>query len=144
MLASMRARIANFFGGRKTRLVDLPVALATLDGLAEVETAWAFWNGWATATCATDGERVVAFFGKGGLHCFTVDGKPLWSKELGVFPGEWGTAASPVIVGDLVIQNCDAAGEGSPREGEAGPCDSAGRTRSWPRGSSEPSLPSPA
>jgi len=69
-------------------------------------------NGWATATCATDGERVVAFFGKGGLHCFTVDGKPLWSKELGVFPGEWGTAASPVIVGDLVIQNCDSAGEG--------------------------------
>ena len=49
MLASMRARLANFFGGRKTRVVDLPVALATLDGLAEVETAWAFWNGWATA-----------------------------------------------------------------------------------------------
>ena len=69
-------------------------------------------NGWATATCATDGERVVAFFGKGGLHCFAVDGKPLWSKNLGEFPGVWGTAASPVIVGDLVIQNCDAAGEG--------------------------------
>ena len=69
-------------------------------------------NGWATATCATDGDLVVAFFGKGGLHCFSVEGRPLWSKELGVFPGEWGTAASPVIVGDLVIQNCDAAGEG--------------------------------
>ncbi len=69
-------------------------------------------NGWATATCATDGERVVAFFGKGGLHCVAVDGKPLWSKELGAFPGEWGTAASPVIVGNLVIQNCDAAGAG--------------------------------
>ena len=60
-------------------------------------------NDWATATCATDGERVVSFFGKGGLHCFTVDGKPLWSKDLGAFPGEWGTAASPVIVGDLVV-----------------------------------------
>src|SRR5262249_1592643 len=35
-----------------------------------------------------------------------------WSKDLGAFPGEWGTAASPVIVRDLVIQNCDAAGEG--------------------------------
>ena len=41
-----------------------------------------------------------------------MDGKPLWSKDLGAFPGEWGTAASPVIVGDHVIQNCDAAGEG--------------------------------
>jgi outer membrane protein assembly factor BamB len=69
-------------------------------------------NGWATATCATDGERVVAFFGKGGLHCYDFEGKRLWSRDLGSFPGVWGTAASPVIVGDLVIQNCDAAGEG--------------------------------
>lgn len=65
-------------------------------------------NGWATATCATDGERVVAFFGRGGIHCYTVDGKPLWSRDLGTFEGPWGTSASPVIVGDLVIQNCDA------------------------------------
>jgi len=69
-------------------------------------------NGWASATCATDGERVVAFFGKGGLHCYGVDGTPLWSREFGNFPGEWGTAASPIIMGDLVIQNCDAAGAG--------------------------------
>ena len=69
-------------------------------------------NGWATPSCATDGERVVAFFGKGGIHCFSVDGKPLWSHDLGVFPGPWGTAASPVIHGDLVIQNCDEAGAG--------------------------------
>ena len=26
-------------------------------------------NGWASPTCATDGEHVYAFFGKGGLHC---------------------------------------------------------------------------
>lgn len=66
-------------------------------------------NGWASATCATDGERVVACFGKGGLHCFSMEGKPLWSRDLGSFPGPWGTAACPIIVGDLVIQNCDAA-----------------------------------
>src|SRR5207248_2442010 len=65
-------------------------------------------NGWATPTCATDGERVVAFFGRGGIHCYSVDGKPLWSRDLGPFAGPWGTAASPIIVGDRVIQNCDA------------------------------------
>ncbi|MEX0701768.1 MAG: PQQ-binding-like beta-propeller repeat protein [Planctomycetales bacterium] len=69
-------------------------------------------NGWASATCATDGERVYAFFGHGGgLFCYTVDGKLVWNKgndELGDFPGPWGTAACPVIVGELVIQNCDA------------------------------------
>ena len=67
-------------------------------------------NTWATASCATDGERVLAFFGPAGLHCFGMDGKKLWSKELGNFPGNWGVAASPIILGDLVIQNCDAIG----------------------------------
>ncbi len=65
-------------------------------------------NGWASSTCVTDGQRVVAFFGKGGLHAYTVEGKPLWSRDLGEFAGPWGTSASPIIVGDMVIQNCDA------------------------------------
>ncbi len=68
-------------------------------------------NGHASATCATDGEHVYAFFGQGGgVHCYTVDGAHVWSKNLGPFFVEsgWGTAACPVIVGDLVIQNCDA------------------------------------
>jgi outer membrane protein assembly factor BamB len=65
-------------------------------------------NGWASATCATDGEVVVAFFGKGGLHGYTVDGKHLWTRDLGTFAGPWGTAACPVIFGELVIQNGDS------------------------------------
>jgi outer membrane protein assembly factor BamB len=65
-------------------------------------------NGWASATCATDGEVVVAFFGKGGLHAYSVDGQPLWSRDLGPFEGPWGSAASPVVIGDLVIQNGDS------------------------------------
>ena len=65
-------------------------------------------NGWASATCATDGEVVVAFFGRGGLHAYSVDGQHLWSRDLGPFESPWGTAASPVIVGDLVIQNGDS------------------------------------
>ena len=65
-------------------------------------------NGWASASCATDGERVYAFFGKGGLHCYTVEGRHVWSKDLGEFQGPWGTAACPVLVDNLVIQNCDA------------------------------------
>jgi len=67
-------------------------------------------NTFASPTCVTDGERVIAFFGPGGLHCFDLDGMPQWSRELGAFPGPWGVAASPVIDGDLVLQNCDAEG----------------------------------
>lgn len=69
-------------------------------------------NGHASASCATDGERVYAFFGKGGLHCYSVEGKPIWKRDVGDFPGKWGTGASPLLVGDLLIQNCDAAGVG--------------------------------
>lgn len=67
-------------------------------------------NTWATPSCVTDGERVVAFFGPGGIHCYDLDGKKQWSKMVGEFPGPWGIAASPIIYGDLVIQNCDAEG----------------------------------
>jgi outer membrane protein assembly factor BamB len=68
-------------------------------------------NDFASATCATDGQRVVAFFGRGGIHAYDMDGEKLWTRNLGTFPGPWGTAASPIIVDDKVIQNCDAQGE---------------------------------
>ncbi len=70
-------------------------------------------NSFATPTCATDGEHVIAFFGPGGLHCFDLDGKKLWSRDVGQFPGTWGIAASPVIIGNMVVQNCDAEGASS-------------------------------
>ncbi len=65
-------------------------------------------NGWASATCVTDGEVVIAFFGRGGLHGYTVDGKHLWSRDLGQFKSPWGVASCPMIYGDLVVQNGDS------------------------------------
>ena len=38
-------------------------------------------NSHASATCVTDGEHVYAFFGKGGLHCFTLTGDKVWSRN---------------------------------------------------------------
>lgn len=67
-------------------------------------------NSWATPTCATDGEWVVAFFGAGGLHCYDLEGQLQWSRKLGDFPGAWGVGASPIILDQLVIQNGDATG----------------------------------
>lgn len=73
----------------------------------------------AAATPATDGERVVAFFGSEGLHCFSVEGEPLWSRDLGrmdsgyfmVPDAQWGFAASPVLYDDRVIVQCDIQGD---------------------------------
>lgn len=80
------------------------------------ETAWMGkpepshqMNGWASSTCATDGERVYAFFGRGGgLFCYTKEGELVWNRPLGEFEGPWGTAASPILYENLVIQNCDS------------------------------------
>ncbi|MAS92477.1 MAG: hypothetical protein CMO55_04705 [Verrucomicrobiales bacterium] len=68
-------------------------------------------NGRATPSCATDGKTVVAFFGPAGLHAYSVEGEKKWSLDLGDFPGSWGIAASPIIVGNKVIQNCDSEGD---------------------------------
>jgi outer membrane protein assembly factor BamB len=55
----------------------------------------------------TDGERVVACFGSAGLYCYDLAGKELWKRtDLGTWEHQFGNSASPVIVGDLVVQWC--------------------------------------
>ena len=41
-------------------------------------------NSYASATPVTDGKHLVASFGSQGLACYTVDGRLLWKRELGV------------------------------------------------------------
>lgn len=66
-------------------------------------------NTYASETPATDGERVIAYFGMTGVYCYDLAGQPLWSKDLGVFPTQfgWGTGSSPVIWEDRVFIQCD-------------------------------------
>ena len=75
------------------------------------------WNGFASPSCTTDGKHVYAFFGTPGLFCYDMDGKKVWEHRFGVFTSEtgWGTAASPFLFEDLVIQNCDNDGPGALR-----------------------------
>ena len=68
-------------------------------------------NTWATPSCATDGELVIAYFGPGGLHCYNVDGEHQWSLSPVKPSGAWGFAGSPIILGEHVIQNCDGEGK---------------------------------
>lgn len=59
----------------------------------------------ASSSCATDGERVVSYFGSCGLFCYDLAGKELW--RIVMPPAEtiagFGTGNSPVIVDGLVI-----------------------------------------
>ena len=64
-------------------------------------------HGYATHTPVTDGERVYVFFGKSGALAFDMDGKQLWQTSCGTSSGRtrWGSAASPILVGDIVVVN---------------------------------------
>lgn len=62
-------------------------------------------NPQCSSSPATDGERVVAWFGSAGVFCYDLNGKELWKTALGRQTHEWGYASSPVIHGDLVFLN---------------------------------------
>lgn len=57
----------------------------------------------ASSTPATDGERVVAYFGSCGLVCFDTQGNLQWQFPLPLTKSYSGNATSPIIAGDQVI-----------------------------------------
>ena len=62
-------------------------------------------NSYASETAVTDGERVYVYFGSIGiLAAFDLNGKKVWSRELGAFNTqvELGTGASPTIYKDRI------------------------------------------
>ena len=66
----------------------------------------------ANTTAATDGKRLVAFFGSEGLYCYDLDGKLLWERDLGVIDISkygigWGYGSSPTLYQDRVALLCD-------------------------------------
>jgi len=61
----------------------------------------------ASPSAATDGERVFFFFPDYGLLAYDVSGKELWRRPLGPFTNVYGMGASPIVVDDLVVLNCD-------------------------------------
>jgi len=65
----------------------------------------------AAATPATDGQRVVSYFGSFGLICHDLDGKELWRHPLPLAQSAsgFGSGASPIIVGKRVLLNRDQA-----------------------------------
>jgi outer membrane protein assembly factor BamB len=59
----------------------------------------------AASTPATDGERVVSYFGSCGLFCYDLSGKELWKFEMPTvaMPGAFGSGTSPVLADGLVV-----------------------------------------
>ena len=68
----------------------------------EIESGHPSFNP-ASSSPATDGERIVAYFGSCGLHCFDLDGEKLWEIKMPLTESYAGNATSPAIYGDRVI-----------------------------------------
>jgi outer membrane protein assembly factor BamB len=66
----------------------------------------------ANTSLATDGDRLVAFFGSEGLYCYDLDGRLLWSRDLGIiniskYGVGRGFGSSPAIHEDRIALLCD-------------------------------------
>lgn len=60
-------------------------------------------NSWASATPATDGERIYTSFGTHGLVAFDFDGDELWHARWDRLDNYHGSAGSPILYRDSVI-----------------------------------------
>jgi outer membrane protein assembly factor BamB len=68
-----------------------------------------FKNGHASATAATDGQRVYVSFGARGILALDLDGKLVWHRDLGAMDVYHGTAGSPLLYKDRLILYQDQA-----------------------------------
>lgn len=64
----------------------------------------------ASATPATDGERLFAHFGSFGMIAYNLDGKEIWRQPMKLTQTEYGASSSPVLAGGKVIQLLDQDG----------------------------------
>jgi outer membrane protein assembly factor BamB len=59
----------------------------------------------AASTVATDGERIVSYFGSCGLVCYDLSGKELWKFEMppASISGNFGSGVSPILADGMVV-----------------------------------------
>ena len=62
-------------------------------------------NPYCSASPATDGRHVVAYFGSAGLYCYDFAGRELWHRDLGKVDSWQGSGSSPIIHDGLCFLN---------------------------------------
>ncbi len=70
-------------------------------------------HGFASYSPITDGHCVWASFGSRGVHCYDLDGKHQWSRDLGKMKTKlaFGEGSSPALAGDALIVVMDHEGD---------------------------------
>lgn len=62
-------------------------------------------HGYASSTPACDGDSLFVFFGKSGVGCLDLKGKPKWGSKVGTNTHNWGSGTSPILYKNTVIVN---------------------------------------
>ncbi|HVJ81024.1 MAG TPA: PQQ-binding-like beta-propeller repeat protein [Planctomycetia bacterium] len=57
----------------------------------------------ASSTPATDGQRIVSYFGSCGLICYDLSGKQLWQYEMPTAETFFGSGVSPIVADGLAL-----------------------------------------
>jgi outer membrane protein assembly factor BamB len=94
----------NRADGKLLWKVELPSKLPEQEKIRE-------GHGYASSTPVSDGQRVYVFFGKAGVFALDLNGKQLWHAEVGDKLNGWGSAASPILHGNLLIVNASVESE---------------------------------
>ncbi len=68
---------------------------------------------WASPSCVTDGDCMVASFGSYGIYCFSMNGNLIWEKDFGDMnmKNAFGEGISPVLYKDNLIIVWDHEGQ---------------------------------
>jgi outer membrane protein assembly factor BamB len=82
-------------------------------------------NSHATPTPTTDGERVYAVFGEGGIAAVTIAGEPVWTYQDIKFHSHHGLSASPIVYKNLLIMPYDGSSKENAAIGWQKPWDGA-------------------
>jgi outer membrane protein assembly factor BamB len=65
-------------------------------------------GGFCASTAATDGRYVAAIFANGDMACFSVEGKPVWVRNIGPFnTNKYGYGTSLTMYHDTIIAQID-------------------------------------
>ncbi|HEY4761222.1 MAG TPA: PQQ-binding-like beta-propeller repeat protein, partial [Thermoguttaceae bacterium] len=88
-------------------------------------------TGYAAPTAATDGHRVFAIFANGDLAAFDFQGKPAWSKSLGIPDNAYGHASSLTTYKNLLLVQFDQKGSKSAWKSKLFAFDSASGKIVW-------------
>lgn len=66
-------------------------------------------HSYAAYSPVTDGKYLYVALGSRGVHCYDLDGKRIWERNLGILHSRlgWGEGGSPAIHGDSLVVNMD-------------------------------------